>query len=397
VTSGREEEQALMSADAAVTSKSFETSTGSTEHIITVQAEGGADFASQQAAIASRYRQAVRELGLAPESAVFRRIFLSDVLNQADMLTRGGLLPAAEDDPVAVSVVQQPPLPGAKIALLAHHITDPLGLRKRRIGARHVLVEKNGARHLWTTRLCAGADTSPVSAEAQTRAVFDELIGALGSNGASLRRNCVRTWIFVKDIDVFYPGMVASRRALFAEEGLTKDTHYIAATGIEGACAHRFDVVAMDAYSQLDLAPGQLSYLNDFDRLCPTHRYGVTFERGASVSYADRTHYFISGTASIDRDGQVVHEGDVVAQLDRALGNVEALLQAGSARLEDLLYLIVYLRDQTDFASVHARLGERLPGLPVLLVEGVVCRPEWLVEVEGIGVSVQGRPDLPRF
>lgn len=386
-----------MSADARFASRSFQTGTGSTEHIITVQAEGGGDFASQQAAVASGYRQAARELALAPESAVFRRIYLSDVLNQAAMLRRGGLLPEAGDDPVAVSVVQQPPLPGAKIALLAHHITDPAGLRKQRIGPRHVLVEKNGARHLWTTRLCAGADSGPVSAEAQTRAVFEELIGALANNRASLRRNCVRTWIFVKDIDVFYPGMVQSRRALFAEQGLTRDTHYIAATGIEGACAHRFDVVAMDAYSQLDLAPGQLSYLNDFDRLCPTHRYGVTFERGARVSYRDRSHYFISGTASIDHAGQVLHEGDVGAQLDRALGNVEALLQAGSARLEDLLYLIVYLRDRTDFASVHGRLAERLPGLPALLVEGVVCRPEWLVEVEGMGASAQGRAGLPRF
>ena len=386
-----------MPSDARVTSKSFATSSGGSEHIITVQAEGGGDFGRQQQAVASEYREAVRTLGLAPESAVFRRIYLSDVLNQVKMLPHCGLMPTPEDDPVAVSIVQQPPLPGSKIALLAHHLTDPAGLRKRRIGPRNVLVEKNGARHLWTTRLCAGVDTGMVSAEAQTRGVFEALIDALEKNGACLRENCVRTWVFVKDVDVFYAGMVASRRALFAEQGLTKDTHYIAATGIEGACAHKLDVVAMDAYSQLDLAPRQHSYMNDFDRLCPTHRYGVTFERGASVSYADRTHYFISGTASIDRDGEVMHVGDVLAQFDRALGNVEALLGAGSARLEDLLYLIVYLRDRADFASVHSRVAERLPGMPVLVVEAPVCRPEWLVELEGVGVNAQGTAGLPRF
>jgi enamine deaminase RidA (YjgF/YER057c/UK114 family) len=386
-----------MSFDAGFASKSFATGSGGAEHVITVQAEGGGDFAAQQRAVVSEYRRALRALGLAPESAIFRRIYLSDVLNQAKMLTRGGLVPEPEDDPVAVSVVQQPPLPGSKIALLAHHAADPAGLRKRRIGSRHVLVEKNGARHLWTTRLCAGVDTGALSAEAQTRGVFEALIDVLRENGASLKENCVRNWVFVKDVDVFYAGMVASRRALFAEQGLTKDTHYIAATGIEGACAHKLDVVAMDAYSQLDLAPGQLSYLNDFDRLCPTHRYGVTFERGARVSYADRTHYFISGTASIDRNGEVMHVGDVLAQFDRALGNVEALLGAGSARLEDLLYLVVYLRDRADFASIRARLAERLLGMPVLVVEAPVCRPEWLVELEGVGVNAQGTAGLPRF
>ena len=53
----------------------------------------------------------------------------------------------------------------------------------------------------------------------------------------------------MKDVDIFYRGMVDSRRALFDEHGLTGATHFIASTGIEGACAHRYDVVAMDAYS----------------------------------------------------------------------------------------------------------------------------------------------------
>ena len=57
----------------------------------------------------------------------------------------------------------------------------------------------------------------------------------------------------------------------------------------------------MDAYSILDLASEQVSYLNDFDRLCPTTDYNVTFERVTRVAYADRSHHFISGTASIDR------------------------------------------------------------------------------------------------
>jgi enamine deaminase RidA (YjgF/YER057c/UK114 family) len=178
---------------------------------------------------------------------------------------------------------------------------------------------------------------------------------------------------------------------------MTEDTHYIASTGIEGACGHRFDVVLMDAYSNLDLVPGQMSYLQDLDRLCPTKNYNVHFERGTKVSYRDRAHHFISGTASIDGAGKVVHPGDVLKQLERALANVDGLLASGQAGIEDMTNFIVYLRDAADFARVRDCMTERFPGLPTVFVKGPVCRPEWLIEVEGIAITAHHAPDLPSF
>ena len=241
------------------------------------------------------------------------------------------------------------------------------------------------------------ARDSPASAAAQTRALFADLIGTLGAQGGTLRDHCIRTWVYLKDVDVFYRDMVDSRRELFAEQGLTGATHFIASTGIEGACAHRHDLVALDAYSILGLVPGQISYLNDFDRLCPTKDYNVTFERGTRIAYADRAHLFISGTASIDRAGAVVHPGDTLRQLDHTLANIAALLRAGGAGLDDLMHILVYLRDPTDHARVAGYLGRRFPGLPTLVVHGPVCRPEWLVEVEGIAVAPNDAPGLPSF
>ncbi len=227
--------------------------------------------------------------------------------------------------------------------------------------------------------------------------MFDDLIGALGAQGGTLRNDCVRTWIYLKDVDVFYNGMVDSRRELFALQGMGGNSHTIASTGIEGACAHRYDLVAMDAYSVLGLKQEQISYLNDFDRLCPTRDYNVTFERGTRIAYADRSHYFISGTASIDRDGLVVHKGDVMRQLDHALDNVDALLHDGGASLDDMKYLIVYLRDPTDYANIKQYIDFHFPSMPTLIVEGAVCRPEWLVEVEGVAVAPSEDPNLPLF
>lgn len=387
---------------------------GGTEHFICIEAPGKFGLESQIDHVQARYRAAQETLGLAPETAVFRRLFLSDMINQTERVRASDLALDPPGSPVAVSIVQQPPLPNGKIALFAYHVEGGGELVKSRLSARHVLVKRNGLAHLWSTRLCSGAHApieaqhefaqwnspargTPVSAAAQTRELFDELIRILGVQGGTLRDHCVRTWIYVKNIDVFYQDMVNSRRELFAEQGMTGATHFIASTGIEGACAHGHDLVAMDAYSIPGLLPLQVSYLNDFDRLCPTQDYNVTFERGTRIAYADRMHLFISGTASIDRAGAVVHPGDVLRQINRAIANIEALLHSGAAGLDDLMYLFVYLRDPNDYARVDAYLANRFPDLPRLVVRGSVCRPAWLVEVEGIAIAPNDAPALPSF
>ncbi|PWC56195.1 endoribonuclease L-PSP [Azospirillum sp. TSO22-1] len=376
--------------------RSFPGASGTTEHYITVEAPAELSFADQLRTVERRYAEAQRALNLDPATAVFRRVFVSDVLNQIAAVQASPLTQDVPGSPVAVSLVQQQPLPGSKIALLAYHV-DGAALVKRRLSRNHVLVEQNGLGHLWSTRLCAGSADPTVSAEAQTRGIFDELVGTLSGQGGTLRDHCVRTWIYVKDVDVFYHGMVKSRIAVFDRQGLTADTHYIASTGIEGACAHQYDVVSMDAYSVLGMAPEQMSFLNDFEYMCPTKDYNVTFERGTRIAYADRAHSFISGTASIDKLGQVVHPGDVIAQLGRALENVEAILKPGAAALADMTHLLVYVRDTADHPRVEAYLAERLPLVPTLIVRGAVCRPEWLIEVEGVAVSTNHAPGLPRF
>ena len=373
--------------------RSFAGAQGGREHFIVVEAPESHDLPSQIRLLADSYREAQARLGVGPNTAVFRRVFLSDALNQAALVRESAIF----DDSVAISIVQQRPLRGAKVGLLAYHIDAPDGVIKRRLSPRHLLVEKAGKRHLWSARLCCEDAEKSLSAEAQTRAVFDELIQTLAQQGASLRDHCLRTWIFMKDVDIFYRGMVDARRTLFADQGLNGATHFIASTGIEGGGAHRYDVLTMDAYSNLDVEPRQISYLNDFDRLCATKDYNVTFERATRVAYSDRAHIFVSGTASIDAAGEVIHRGDAGRQLDRALENVEALLRAGSASLADMMHLIVYLRDPSDLALIEGRLRERLPDLPLIIVQGSVCRPEWLVEVEGVAIVGAMDADMPRF
>jgi enamine deaminase RidA (YjgF/YER057c/UK114 family) len=375
----------------------FTGTSGDAEFHITVEPPDDLDLAGQVDAVEQRYAEALQTLRLPPESAVFRRIYLSDAPNQAGFVRESGLFREPVHSPVAVSIVQQPPLPGAKIAMVAYHLDSQSPVRKRSLPDGNMLVEKRGLGHLWTTRLCTINNTTASTAGEQTHEVFDRLVTAIERHGGNLAENCVRTWIYVKDVDYFYQDMVQARTAFFDRHGLTRDTHYIASTGIEGTCAHRYDVVLMDAYSIIGMRPEQMSYLTAHEMLCDTKDYNVTFERGTRIAYADRAHHFISGTASIDPAGQVMHRGDVCRQLDRALDNVDALLRSGGADIEDMTHFIVYLRDPSDEPKIRARLTERFPDMPSLFLRGAVCRPEWLVEVEGIAVAPYHDPALPAF
>lgn len=377
--------------------RSFRGATSGIEHFISITAPEDLLFEEQIAYVQRHYEEVQKESGLAPETVVFRRIFLSDAINQAAAIHASALSVEPRNSPVAISIVEQPPLPASKVALLAYHIESPVPLKKTRLSPKHVLVEKNGLRYLWSTQLCAGARAATSPEEVHTREIFNDLVDILARYGCNLADHCVRTWLYLKDVDVFYRGMVNSRRELFTQHGLTEDTHYIASTGIAGCCEHQFDLVLMDAYSILNLNPAQVFYLNDFDRLCATKDYNVTFERGTRIAYADRAHHFISGTASIDKYGQTVHLGDVMRQLSLALENIDALLHAGGAGLADMMYFIVYLRDAADYSRVHAELRRRFPDLPMVIVTGAVCRPEWLIELEGIAIAPHHDKSLPSF
>lgn len=121
--------------------------------------------------------------------------------------------------------------------------------------------------------------------------------------------------------------------------------------------------------------------------LNPTYEYGVTFERGVAVAYGDRKQIYISGTASIDNQGEIVYPGDILKQTARMIENIEVLLKEAGADLNDIMQSIVYLRDAADYQPVRKYLQTCHPELPHIIVLAPVCRPGWLIETECIAVT----------
>ena len=233
-------------------------------------------------------------------------------------------------------------------------------------------------------------DSGDLDSFRQTNALFDEYNQYLNNNGLTLLSNSIRTWIYVRDIDNNYAGMVDSRLQYFIEQGLNKDTRYIASTGIEAKLHNVDTLVSFDALAISNLDSSQIKRMEAVECMSPTIDYGVTFERGTEVVFGDRSHYYISGTASIDKNGDVLYIGDPEKQTERAIKNIECLLINANCSLDDFMYIIVYLRDPSSITEVKNIVEDRFPNnLPIVFVEGAVCRPSWLVEIEGVLVKAK--------
>lgn len=303
---------------------------------------------------------------------VWKRYFVSDAVNQKQYIQS-----SAEE---AVSIIQQPPLNGSKLSLWAYFV-EAVSLHLSADGM--VVVKRPYYTHLYNVRL---HEKSGDSYE-QTQSIFNAYIRNLEDYQCTLASNCLRTWIFVRNVDTQYEGMVKARRELFEKSGLNPQTHFIASTGIEGQSVYPEVSVLMDAYAVREIQKEQITYLHGSTNLNPTHEYGVTFERGTAVQYGDRRHIFISGTASIDNQGKIVHPLDVEQQTERTLENIRALLQEAEADMTDVAHLIIYLRDIADYGKTKTYFEQRCPKVPKVILSAPVCRPGWLIEIECIAVT----------
>jgi enamine deaminase RidA (YjgF/YER057c/UK114 family) len=337
------------------------------------------------------YQKAMDFLGIGAASAVFRRVFCSDVSNQAEVLDE--ILSRFKGD-CATSIIGQAPLPAAKFSLWAYHVMDPVAplWKERDVGT--LGVRRGPLTHFWS---CGLVDGHEPGSHSQTRRVIESYDAWLQSRGMTMADHVVRTWWFVQNIDADYQGLVEARREFFQTHGLTPDTHYIASTGIAGCNRDTGARVILDSHAIAGLRPEQVEYLCAPENLCPTHDYGVTFERATAIGYSDRRHVFLSGTASIDPRGRILHEGDVAAQFERTMENIDALLAKAGANSGDLAQVIVYLRDPADAAKITPLLHERLGSVPCVMVHAPVCRPGWLIEIEGIAIVTAKAKDLPDF
>jgi chorismate lyase/3-hydroxybenzoate synthase len=122
-------------------------------------------------------------------------------------------------------------------------------------------------------------------------------------------------------------------------------------------------------------------------------RYGPvppTFSRATTAEVGGRRLLVVGGTASVVGEDSM-HVGDVHAQLEETFCNIGALVSSAQRNHEAAAHALarmtdvrVYLTPNQPATTVHAAVQRRCPRARIEIVTASLCRPELLVEIEGL-------------
>ncbi len=311
----------------------------------------------------------------------------------------------------ATSYIPQPPCNGKLLAIEALGVgKETGGVSIRRVTDQVVVTSHDGI--TWVH--CAN-----VVPEIDSQAVYDRTLDAfhrmrrqLADQGVPFE-NIVRTWLYLGDIvgpegdTQRYKELNRARTDFFRDmrfltpftpPGLNGSV-YPASTGI-GTDGRNVIMgcigikVEKDGVTILPLEnPRQTSA---FDYGCEYGLKSPKFARAMAIAGPDSATIFVSGTASIT-NSETQHVGDPGKQTAETLDNIEALISGDNlarhgvpglgATLHDLALVRVYVKNQEDYAVVREVCEKRLGELPAIYAIGDVCRPDLLVEIEGMAFA----------
>jgi enamine deaminase RidA (YjgF/YER057c/UK114 family) len=305
--------------------------------------------------------------------------------------------------------VLQPPCCGAAVTLEAWAIGGD-SVRLERFGAHALAVAYDNIRWVY----CGGLQPGKTGADAyaQMASLLDRMRATLGGAATDFE-DVVRTWFYLGGITEpegatqRYMEMNRARadfyrdinfgRSLLDADGL--HGIYPASTGIGmrgthlvGGClalqTRREDAVLVHLEN-----PQQTPAYAYHSRYSPQ---SPRFSRGMALVLGDYVTTWISGTASI-LNSESRHPGNIEWQTEQTIDNIERLiardnfaahgLNRGGARLQDLAKIRVYLKRLEDFPRCKAICESRFGRAPAIYAVADICRPELLVEIEGVAFS----------
>jgi len=377
----------------------------------------GGSFRNQAWEAVSTIRAILRQQG-EPMVVTTQTVFVADA---ADVPVARQIFDASygEEMPLTLFVVQ-PPCGGVGIAIEAWAIST------RTVSVGHhgphlVTVEHDGLR--WIHASAGSLNIGKRTTYEQSTEAFEALGKTLSGVHASFT-DVVRTWLYQGNITEEEDGVERYRelnRARtdffdqydFAANPLAATSHghpiYPASTGI-GTLEH--GLIATCLAVQTDRKDVQLLSLENpqqipaFDYPKEYSRKSPKFSRAMAIRIGDHLTTWVSGTASIV-DAETVFKDDAAKQTEQTLENIEKLIAADNfarqgwedcgATLADLAKVRVYVKNAEDFDACRSVCERILGRIPAIYAQADVCRPDLLVEIEGVAFSQIARrvPDPP--
>ncbi|HVM49538.1 MAG TPA: hypothetical protein VMU04_16030 [Candidatus Acidoferrum sp.] len=372
--------------------------------MITPQGRGG--FAEQLHEALTRLVH-VLEAQPQPMRITVQTVFLRDAADQAECARI--LAEFYGPHPPVTNFLRQAPCDGAALAIEAWAIGGP-DVKVEHFGPHVMAVSYDSVR--WT--YCAGF-TPPENG----RGIYSQTLEALGRMRAGLAEagsrfeQVVRTWYYLGSITELegehqrYQELNRARTDFYHDlrfncsllDPNVPRGVYPASTGIGMAgpglvlsClaleTRRDDVFLLPLEN-----PQQTPAYAYHPRYSPQ---SPKFSRAVALVLGDYVTAWISGTASIV-NSETWHVGDVERQTEQTITNIERLIApenfgmhgvpGAGASLHDLAKIRVYLKRKKDLAKCRAICERRFGPVPVIYAVADICRPELLVEIEGVAFA----------
>ncbi|KKB80442.1 hypothetical protein VW35_05730 [Devosia soli] len=118
--------------------------------------------------------------------------------------------------------------------------------------------------------------------------------------------------------------------------------------------------------------------------------HSPVFSQGIIIPASARI-LIIGGQNSVNEKGEVMHKGDVAQQTALALSNLQKVLEAAGAGLENLVKTTIIMRADIDLGAAFAEWMKVWGGRPnpptvtALRVAGL-ANPDFLIEIEAQAV-----------
>jgi enamine deaminase RidA (YjgF/YER057c/UK114 family) len=311
----------------------------------------------------------------------------------------------------ATTYIHQPPCGSNRLAIEAMGVDcGSADVQVRRISDRTVITQHDGM--VWVHLANIGPDAAATGVYQQASTMFQRAAQELKTNGFRYEQ-IARTWLYLGDIvgdeggvqrylelnrsrADFYQGIRFSGRGLGADD---TSPIFPASTGI-GTCGRGMVMSGMAlATERDDLKIVRLENPLQTSAFDYGMQYGPEsprFARGLTITQDRSAVTFISGTASIT-DSETRFIGDVEGQTRQTLENIAQLIGEDNMQrfglpglggtLHDLAIARVYVKRPQDCGVVRSICRSLLGDSPTICAVADVCRPDLLVEIEGMAFT----------
>lgn len=311
----------------------------------------------------------------------------------------------------ATSYIPQPPCNGKLLSIEAHGVGRGRSeVEIERVSEQLVVLRHDGMTWAWCTPVVPR--TSTASAYESTTNTLHRIRSLLHGVGVRFDQ-VIRTWLYLGGIVAAEGPTQRYKELNRARADLYKDVPFLAGYQRETRRGPIFPASTGIGTEGRGLIASAIALATDRDDIIATplenprqtsaYEYARSyslqspkFSRAMALSYGPDMTIYISGTASIT-NSESRHVGDVVAQTHEALDNIEALISEENldrhglpgfgSSLEGLGRARVYVKRKQDYPRIQAICAKRLSEVPTIYVTADVCRPELMVEIEGIAFS----------